>query len=346
MKKLLLIIPLLLFTAKVDAQNVIAEDHASNYSDTQFEALENLGTGFGDWYRVVDGDDAAVLIQPAADNGSNSAVIDTEGQSFGLRASLTDQTDQRVDLGREFGATLEDGNVLSFNLAWNWTNPGLTGFTLHNGSWEAADQVMVLDFDQEGYFVNGEFAEDPASAEDWDEGDQWRQEGVALEVTITRNGDNLEYSMVAITAQSHVDFSGVVESANADRIRFFNDGRPNWGEGNPGQGSLFVNSLMISEGEATSIDGTELAHGFRLEQNYPNPFNPTTNITFTLSEAQHISLSVYDMLGRQVRVLENGVMAAGEHNIHFDASNLNSGVYFYRLSTQQGTVTRNMTLLK
>lgn len=340
MKKLLLILPLLLFTAKVDAQNVIAEDDASNYTDAQFEALENLGTGFGDWYRVIDGDDAVVRIHSASNNGDHSAVIDTDGVSFGLTSSLSEETDQRVDLGREFGQPLADGSTISFNISWNWASPGLTGVVLFDGSWEAGDQTVLLDFDSAGYFLNGYMVEDHASQEDWD---TWREEGVALEMSFTRNGSNLEYHVSAITDESHVDFEGVVEGVNADRVLFFNSGRPNWDSS--GEGSLYVNSLTITEGESTSIND-EVATRFSLNQNYPNPFNPTTNISFTLNEAQHVSLTVYDMLGRQVRVLENGVMAAGEHTVHFDASNLNSGIYLYRLSTQHGTVTRNMTLLK
>ncbi|MDG5767151.1 T9SS type A sorting domain-containing protein [Balneolales bacterium ANBcel1] len=347
MKTIHILSYLLLFafaSGTAQAQNVVAEDHASNYTEQQFQDLENLGSGFGEWHREIDGEDAAVLLQSAADNGSNSAVIDTDGMSFALRSSEGDAADQRVDLGRVFAEPLQDGQVFSFQMAWNWASPGLTGFTLHNGSWD--DPVMLLDFDSEGYFVNNDLAEEHASPEDWDEGDQWRGNGVALEVTITQNGDDLEYAVVAITEQSHVDFSGVIEGVTADRVNFFNDGRPNWGEGNPGQGSLFVNSLRIAGGEPTSVDQEPLARSFELEQNYPNPFNPATTISYRLDDASHISLSVYDVLGRKVQLLDEGVRSAGRHSVQFDAAELNSGIYLYRLETTAGAVTKTMMLVK
>lgn len=348
--KQLLLIPLFVLASGsgLYAQEVVAEDEASNYTEEQFDDLENLGTGFGDWNRVVDGEDAAVLLQTAADNGENSAVIDTDGQSFALRSSEGDANDQRVDLGREFSAPLEDGQVFSFQLAWNWADPGLTGIALYNGSWEDDDEVMLLDFDAAGYFVNGDSVEAHATTEDWDgedgEGGGWREGGVALDVSITRNGDNLEYAVTAITEESHVDFSGVLEGVNADRVNFFNDGRPNWGD--PGEGSMFVNSFTITEGEATSVEDDAVASSFSLDQNYPNPFNPTTNISFTLESAQDIHLAVYDVLGREIRTLESGRLSAGAHTIQFDASGLNSGIYLYRLSANDRTLTKRMTLLK
>ncbi|SMO50092.1 T9SS type A sorting domain-containing protein [Gracilimonas mengyeensis] len=325
------------------AQEVIAEDDASNYTAAEFEAGENMGTGFGEWNRIINGEDAAITLQTAADNGENSAVIDTDGMSFVLRASASDASDQRVDLGRAFAAALEDGQTLNFKMAWNWASPGLTGFTLHNGGWDT-EAVMRLDFDQAGYFVNGDSVEAHASTADWDEGDQWRQGGVALDVSITQNGANLDYTVVAITEQSHVDFSGTVEGVTADRINFFNDGRPNWSD--TGQGSLFVNSFSIVEGGAVSNEREDVARTFALAQNYPNPFNPTTNISFTLEHASNVELTVYDALGREIRTLQQGMKSAGQHTSTFDASELNSGIYLYRLKTEAGTFTRKMMLIK
>ncbi len=84
----------------------------------------------------------------------------------------------------------------------------------------------------------------------------------------------------------------------------------------------------------------------QLSQNYPNPFNPNTTITVTLPFSQQVRLSVFDYLGREVRVLTDGVLGAGENPIRFDAQNLASGIYFYRLETEEKVVTRTMTLVK
>lgn len=86
----------------------------------------------------------------------------------------------------------------------------------------------------------------------------------------------------------------------------------------------------------------------RLEQNYPNPFNPSTNITFVLPKKETVSLDIYNILGQNVgKLLTHQTLTAGTHSYRFDASNLPSGIYFYRLESSNGTVeTRKMTLLK
>ncbi len=90
-----------------------------------------------------------------------------------------------------------------------------------------------------------------------------------------------------------------------------------------------------------------------LSQNYPNPFNPTTTIEFTLPYPQDVLLTVYNILGQQVDVLAAGAYSVGTHQVQFDASagatggsHLSSGLYFYRLVTQDGIVSRKMMLIK
>lgn len=89
-----------------------------------------------------------------------------------------------------------------------------------------------------------------------------------------------------------------------------------------------------------------LPETFALHQNYPNPFNPNTSIRFDLGHAANVTLAVYDVLGREVATLVSGQMLAGAHSVSFDASNLTSGVYLYRLSTGAEVLTRTMTLMK
>ena len=86
---------------------------------------------------------------------------------------------------------------------------------------------------------------------------------------------------------------------------------------------------------------------FYLDQNYPNPFNPSTTIKFGVTEAANIDLRIYDALGREVAVLiSNKFMDAGSYNVKFDASNLASGTYVYRMTAGANTVSRKMQLLK
>jgi hypothetical protein len=84
-----------------------------------------------------------------------------------------------------------------------------------------------------------------------------------------------------------------------------------------------------------------------LNQNYPNPFNPSTQIRYTVSESQHVSLKVYDMAGRLVANLVDGeTVNAGTYEVTFNANGLASGIYFYRFITEREIVTRKMTLMK
>ena len=85
---------------------------------------------------------------------------------------------------------------------------------------------------------------------------------------------------------------------------------------------------------------------FRLEQNYPNPFNPTTRIRFEVPKQGLVRLAVYDALGREVKLLIQEIKSAGVYETDFDAENLPSGVYFYRLNSGNFTETRKMMFVK
>ena len=81
-------------------------------------------------------------------------------------------------------------------------------------------------------------------------------------------------------------------------------------------------------------------------QNHPNPFNPTTQISFTLAKANNVNISVFNVLGEKVADLINSKMVAGNHKVNFDASELTTGVYIYRIDTPNYTKSMKMLLLK
>ncbi len=92
---------------------------------------------------------------------------------------------------------------------------------------------------------------------------------------------------------------------------------------------------------------TELPKQVTLSQNYPNPFNPTTVINYTLASKTGVKLQVFDITGRSVQTLVDKVEVSGEHSVTFDASALSSGMYFYRLTTEEGvSLTNKMMLIK
>ncbi|BDQ03354.1 T9SS type A sorting domain-containing protein [Ignavibacterium sp.] len=98
---------------------------------------------------------------------------------------------------------------------------------------------------------------------------------------------------------------------------------------------------------ATSVNENQLIpDAFSLEQNYPNPFNPTTRIIWQSPVSAHTILKVYDMLGNEVALLVNETKPAGSHEVEFNASDLPSGIYIYKLSTGSINLTRKMTLMK
>jgi hypothetical protein len=90
----------------------------------------------------------------------------------------------------------------------------------------------------------------------------------------------------------------------------------------------------------------ELPETFSLSQNYPNPFNPSTVIEYALPQASRVRLDVFNVLGQKQVTLVNGDLPAGAYEAHFDASDLPSGVYFYRLEHALGSETRKMILVK
>jgi hypothetical protein len=85
---------------------------------------------------------------------------------------------------------------------------------------------------------------------------------------------------------------------------------------------------------------------YALHQNYPNPFNPSTQISYGLTKATHVSLKVFDLLGREVAILVDEIHPAGTHSATFDGSNFPSGIYFYHLQAGDFTMTKKMVLLK
>lgn len=108
--------------------------------------------------------------------------------------------------------------------------------------------------------------------------------------------------------------------------------------------------ITLERNEATSIDDGEGLSGvprtFELKQNYPNPFNPSTVIRYAVPEASNVRIDVYNVLGQRVSTLVNREHQAGNFDVTFDASNLSSGMYFYRLESSNAVLTQKMMLIK
>ena len=121
------------------------------------------------------------------------------------------------------------------------------------------------------------------------------------------------------------------------------------GDGTYGYGSYSVCTVDILDTTVvfSSEDARYLVRGFELEQNYPNPFNAVTQVRFSImGEPKPVLLQVYDLHGRVVEKLVDKVLIPGVHTVQWNASKLSSGVYFYRLRTTDGQITKKMVVVK
>ncbi|HEX2867777.1 MAG TPA: two-component regulator propeller domain-containing protein [Ignavibacteriales bacterium] len=106
--------------------------------------------------------------------------------------------------------------------------------------------------------------------------------------------------------------------------------------------SVFTPKLSdVEDGRPSGV-----IHSYTLLQNYPNPFNPSTRITFTVPEEEFVTLKIYNILGKEIAAIVNGVKKAGSHSVEFNASGLPSGIYIYTIQAGQFMSSRKLVLLK
>ncbi len=111
--------------------------------------------------------------------------------------------------------------------------------------------------------------------------------------------------------------------------------------------ALHIDDVYYNESPALGIDdNASIAKSFDLSQNYPNPFNPVTHINYTVPEVGPVKLAVFNVLGDEVSTLVNTVVTPGVHSASWDAGDMPSGVYFYRIEAGSFTQTRKLLLVK
>lgn len=130
--------------------------------------------------------------------------------------------------------------------------------------------------------------------------------------------DQVEYWIKAKISSSQ-------ESLNGNHIQLIGDSYIQW--------------KLLSQDSKDNFD-------YKLSQNYPNPFNPSTNITYQLKEGGFVNLTIYNSVGESITELVNQRQEEGNYSIVFNASNLPSGIYFYRIKTEKFTETKKMILLR
>jgi serine protease len=155
---------------------------------------------------------------------------------------------------------------------------------------------------------------------------------------LDRDGD-MEIVVPINVADSNLVVYGYRGQASIENLKWPNYGRDCYRSNN-------------YNGVATGIEeSSAVPSSFSLTQNYPNPFNATTLIQFSMKKDGEATLSIYDLLGRQIKVINSGHIAAGNHTFTWNGTDksgviVNSGVYFYRLESGEGILTKSMILLK
>jgi hypothetical protein len=177
------------------------------------------------------------------------------------------------------------------------------------------------------------------------------------------------YGNVYVTGESR----GYNSSYDYVTIKYNPDGLPDWimrynGPANyidksvsiavDNEGNVFVTGTSagietddyatIKYSQSTGIEPTynQVTQRFTLSPNYPNPFNPVTHIEFQIPKTELVSLKIYSVLGQEIATLIDQPLAAGQHQVRWDAGNIPSGIYFYRLTNGKYDVVKKMLLIK
>lgn len=175
--------------------------------------------------------------------------------------------------------------------------------------------VKLVDFGPDGAFGGGDDTEHEIQFDDLPKG-EW----VTIDIPLS-------------------DFTGLTRKSNL--AQYILVARPT------GSATVYVDNMFFYDIEGTSIeDGNTLPQEMVLGQNYPNPFNPTTNIAYSIPQSSEVTLEVFNMQGQRISTLVSGYQSAGSHTVTFDASNLASGMYMYRLTSGGMVQVNKMTLIK
>jgi hypothetical protein len=175
-------------------------------------------------------------------------------------------------------------------------------------------------------------------------------------VSAVTNGLDVEITVMG--SESGEPVAGELVDENGDVVDFINvSNDTTFTLTAPSEGTFLVNggykkpdrewdsvSVVIA---LTGVGGTtEPISTYKLYSNYPNPFNPSTKIKYLVAEKTFVSLKIYDVAGSEVASIVNREQVAGEYEIDFNASNLTSGVYFYKLQAGNFVETKKMILMK
>lgn len=277
-------------------------------------------------------------IYRSTDNGSNwigagtSSVVQTTVQSLAVSSR-----------GILFAGTSDSGVFRSTDegITWIKRNVGLK-----------SKRITALAIDSSGYCYAGTYG--GGVSRSTDNGDHWDSLAFRYIRSITVN--TLGHVFVAPYGlrvyrstdhgQSWTSFAGGLVSSDFSVLATGTSGPL---DGYLLAGTVKGEGVYLSQNSTTAVDAHELAAipaHLELGVNYPNPFNPTTTISFSLPSKLFVLLKIFDLIGREVTTIVSGELSAGTHTREWNAANMPSGIYFYRLQAGTFSETKKLVLLR
>lgn len=171
----------------------------------------------------------------------------------------------------------------------------------------------------------------------------WNGEGNIDTAPLFRDPDNGDFHLMAQECGDPFD-SPCIDSGDPSIFDYILD--CDWGLGYERSDMGAYGGMAIPTDIRERDREVELPARLCMSQNYPNPFNSSTTITFSLSEPQSVSITIYDLIGRRIETLATGKQQAGSHTVVWEAGDIPSGVYFYRIKAGESSQTRKLVLLK
>ena len=317
----------------------------------------NSGSKIGDAFVMSDNANNSRIYPHVASNGNYSVCVWTDGRAD-------------IQVGDVYSERIVGGNLASTNVKVNDDGPG--GYNQYarvamdsQGNYvvvwidarsNSGGDLYAQRFDAQGNKIGTNFNLTKSNSKFWEypPGIAMKSDGsfvVTWADDLTKTGNNFtaKTRFFSSSGQPLSDVIQVTTSPSAQPdvkigatgavIYAWNDGRENVNLGR-------IYSKIYAGFPTTAVEENNAPLSFRLDQNYPNPFNPSTSISYQLSAAGHVSLKVFDVLGRQVATLVEEQKTAGTYTARWDATNVPSGTYLYRLANEGHVAAKTMILMK
>jgi hypothetical protein len=261
---------------------------------------------------------------------------DANAESYTLQVS-TDEFESFV-VNESLSDTSFTTPELEYDTKHSWRVRGTNA--LGNGGWSEAWSFSTFSQLQKPALLNPRNGQlDVGTVTDFDWSDVENALRYQLEVSTTTDMSTIIFESDTISSSDYI----MTESLAQNQLHYW---RVKALSNDPIQSSEWSKIQSFGTGVRTNTEYDEIPASYSLNQNYPNPFNPTTTITYSLPKSGVVTLNVYDITGRFITTLVDGVKSAGVHSVEFDASILSSGMYVYTLETDGYRQTKQMMLVK